>query len=39
MQKATIEFKAKGGKCQCTKFSAASEGHRLALCSLKKRKD
>lgn len=39
MQKTTMKFKARGGKCQCTKFSGTSEGHRLVLCSLKNRKD
>lgn len=38
-EKAAIKFKARGGECWCTKSSAASEGHRLALCSLKKRQD
>lgn len=38
-EKAAIEFKARRGECRRTESSAASEGHRLALCSLKKRQD
>lgn len=38
MRKATVKFKARGGKCQCADFSATSEGQRLALHSFEEKR-